>query len=134
MSLKIDVTRVKKQTVQHDDQLVHLSIVLPDGRIEKSNYRRDLTIGYVKVQLSKSIKVQSHHIELTDESGQTLADPMSLSDYPALVRSGVHRLTVYIDSEHEEHKERDDDDVHRHDEAAALDDEDILDINGHRHR
>ena len=85
------------------------------------------------MQIGKVIKVSSDHIELIDSQGKTLADPMSLADYPTLTRAGSHKISVRIDSAHEEHKEHDEDAHAHHDDSAALDDEDILDMNGHRH-
>ena len=50
-------------------------------------FRRDLTVDYVKLQLAARCGLSAASLEL-ELDGQAMADPLSLSDFPSLAATG----------------------------------------------
>ena len=89
-------------------------------------FRRDLTVDYVKLQLQSKHKLPVAEQELLLD-GKPMPDPLSLADFPALAKmgGGVVRVAVSGGSVQEETKEQTHEDEAA--ELAALNDEDLAD-------
>ena len=91
-----------------------------------SQFRRDLTVDYVKLQLQSKYKLAVSSQELLLD-GKPMPDPLSLADFATLAKtgSGVVRVVVSDSGVEEEHKEQEHADEAA--ELAALNDEDLAD-------
>ena len=93
-------------------------------------FRRDLTVDYVKLQLCSRFKLAIAHIEL-ELDGRVMADPLSLSDFPTLAEKGSGVVRVVAEgngrAEVEEEKEANEEEERDARDLASLNDEDLAD-------
>ena len=89
-------------------------------------FRRDLTVDYVKLQLQSKHRLPAAEQELLLD-GKPMPDPLSLADFPTLAKSGSGAVRVVVSggAAEEEHKEQTHEDEAA--ELAALNDEDLAD-------
>ena len=88
-------------------------------------FRRDLTVDYVKLQLQSKYKLSASSQELLLD-GKPMPDPLSLADFPSLSKSGSGVVRVLVaDGGVEEEKEQEHADEAA--ELAAWNDEDLAD-------
>jgi len=134
---KLDVSKVAVSEKKADDAEVNVTFELPNGVKDQIKFRRELTVGYLKVQLEKKHKIPYGNQEMV-LNGQILADPMSLIDYEAIKKAS--HITIVVNntnnsaSEDDDHKggQHDDDQHDNDDDDDDVDDVDLIE-DDHKH-
>jgi len=95
MNFKIDVTKVRSEATVVNQGEVPVLFELPDGTKSQMTFRRDLTVGYLKIHVEQkhSIPYANQVLFLNDV---LMADPLSLSDFPALKSWSSSSPTAHV--------------------------------------
>jgi len=92
---KLDVTKIGSSEQKGSQDDIKIAFELPDGKTSEMKFRRDLTVGYMKHELEKKHQLPYANIEL--RLGDTeLADPLSLTDYPAIKNHSGGALKIGV--------------------------------------
>jgi hypothetical protein len=102
--LRLDVSSLRSSSSSSSDPVdekfshvrdVSFLVKLPDGREFPYSVRSDLTIGYVKLALERDTNISWFRFEFSI-SGRSLADPLSLADFPEFRTSTKSQPAVIL--------------------------------------
>jgi len=98
MSGRIDVSNITaiSKSSQMPDKQIQLELSLPEGQQVSVSYRRDLTVGYGKLQIEEKYNLPHEQQEWELVGVGLMSDPLSLSDFPSLANSGKGQVKVKL--------------------------------------